>query len=287
MASVNPNDLKNLVRTQGGALGLDDASSAIIIQNMNAGTLPMCGGSPFTDDEDQTDDFRIIKLGFDASSSMQPVADDVIDSVNSIVIPGLLGGAADQVGAIRIGGLRFNSRVTPIWKGGEGGGFHPLRALPQLTKAEYTPQGATALHQGVLDMVTAATTYALTIRQRTGSNPETVLALWTDGANNCAPFDPEDVRKVLSALSPELFTTVFIGFETGERVNFRDIALSMGFRDIVDSKPVPGETPEQMRQRFRHLMRVFSQSLVNRTSKSQVGQSVSAAPGAGTGFWTP
>lgn len=281
------NDLAKLISSQGRALGLDDASSAIIIANMNQGALPMCGGSPFTAAEEDTDDFRLLLFGFDRSISMEPVAGEVVHSVNEIVIPGLMGGAADQVGAIRVGGITFGTVVKPIWMKGGDAGFHALKDLPKLTAAEYTPQGSTALHKGVLYGATALTAYALQIRQRTGSNPECVLAFWSDGANNQAPYDPEDVRKVLTSLSPELFTTVFIGFETNEPVDFKQIAVSLGFQHVRHSKLEPGETEEDMRRRFRNDMGVFSKSLVSRVSKSQIGTPVSATPGAGTGFWAP
>ncbi len=278
--------LGDLIRDHGASLGLDDRSSDIIIHNLNAGTLPMCMGSPFTDDEADTDDFRIIKLCFDKSISMEPVEAALIESVNDIAIPGLLGGAADQVGAIRIGGLSFNSRVQPLWNSGGDGGFYPLRELPKLTSSDYRVGGTTALHQGILDGVTALTSYALQVRQKTGSNPECVLAVWSDGANNQAPHDPDVVRQLLTSLSAELFTLVFIGFQTNEPVDFVQIATELGFRDIIDSKRQPGETPEQQRQRFRHVMRVFSDSLVKRVSTSQVGKASSRAD-SGTGFWNP
>ncbi|MDP2593979.1 MAG: VWA domain-containing protein [bacterium] len=277
--------LSALVRDQGAALGLNGASSDIIIQNMNAGTLPMCVGSPFTDDEQETDDFRIIKLLFDNSSSMDPVESEVIASVNDVAIPGLLGGAADQVGAIRVGGLTFNHMVRPLWQSGGESGFYPLSDLPKLTSADYRTSGSTALHQGILDGVTALTAYALQVRARTGSNPECVLAVWSDGANNQRPLDPDVVRQVLTSLSPELFTLVFIGFETGERVDFVQIATELGFRDILHSKAQPGESADDQRRRFRNVMRVFSDKLVKRVSTSQVG--LKAPSGGNSGFWTP
>ena len=277
--------LTDLIKTQGGALGLDDTSSDIIIDNLNAGTLPMCMGTPLTEDEAETDDFRVVKFVFDGSSSMDPVKDELITCFNEVVIPGLLGGAADQGGAIRVGGMKFNQRVTPLWLNADAG-FHPLRDLPPLTSQDYRPSGTTALNQAALDMVTAGMAYALQLRSKTGSNPEVVLAVLSDGANNCRPDDPDIVYRVLSQLSPELFTTVFIGFETNERVDFRAVAQAMGFRDIIHSKREPGETEEDQRRRFRHVMGVFSQSLVKRASRPSVGPGA-AQPGVdgGTRFW--
>lgn len=287
MASATKQNLASLIKQGGGALGLDEASSGILIHNLNAGTLPMCQGSPFTDEEQETDDFRIIHFAFDGSGSMEDVEDELIACVNEIVIPGLLGGAAEQVGAIRIGGLSFNSTVRPLWQAGGDHGFYPLRDLPKLTKKDYRASGATALNKGALDSVTAAVAYALQIRDRTGSNPETTLVMFSDGANNQPPMDADDVYQVLSKLSSELFTLVFIGFETGERVDFHAVAQAMGYRDIQESKRAPGETPEQQQRRFRNMMRVYSSQQIQRTSRSKVATATAAPAGSSSGFWTP
>ena len=284
MSSASKKDIADLFKKSGSALGLDEASSDILIHNLNAGNLPMCQLSPFTDEEKETDDFRLIHFGFDGSSSMDSVGDDLIASVNDVVIPGLLGGAADQVGAIRVGGLVFNHTVRSLWQSGGDSGFYPLTQFPKLTKADYRPSGSTALNQAVLDSVTATTAMALQVRRRTGTNPESVIAFFSDGANNQDPKDSDDVFQVLSKLSPELFTLVFVGFETFERVDFNAIALSLGFRDVLDSKLQPGETVDDQRKRFRNVMKVFSGSLTKRASQSLVGSSM-PAKGSGTGFW--
>lgn len=279
MSQQSKQDIASLFQQQGQALGLDPDSSGILIHNLNASTMPLCQGSPFTDEEEDTDDFRIIMFCLDSSGSMQNVESALIDSFNEIIIPALLGGALNVVGSIRIGGLKFATRVHPLW----GGGFHPITELPVLTTKDYKADGYTALNRGVLDAVTAAAAYALQIRDKTGTNPETVFACLSDGANNQSPMDPDEVHQVLSKLSPELFTTVFMGFETYEQVDFRSIARSMGFRDITEVKAQPGESKDEQQRRFRHMMRVFSGSLVNRASTPQVGKKLK--PDGSTGYW--
>lgn len=272
--------IASLFKKSGSQLGLDDQSSEILVQNLNASVMPLCVGSPFTAEEGETDDFRIIEFVLDCSGSMEGVEQELRAAFNDVVIPGLLGGAADQVGAIRIGGLKFNGQVSRLWQGG----FLPVTQLPPLTAKEYKTSGSTALHKAVLDAVTDMTGFALQIAQKTGTNPECVLVCMSDGANNMPPDDTDGVFQVLSKLSPELVTTVFIGFETFENVDFRAVARALGFRDIAHSKADPGETKDDQRRRFRHLMKVFSGSLVSRTSSSMAG-SKPAANGS-TGFWT-
>lgn len=276
---MDKKNIADLFNQQGAQLGLDPDSSSIIINNLNASTMPMCQGSPFTDDEEGTDDFRIIFFAVDGSSSMEEVENEVRDGFNNIIIPCLLGGALDLVGGIRIGGLMFGSRVSPLW----GGGFQPIQQLPKLGN-DYSTSGMTCLHQGILDSLTAITAYSLQLANITGTMPEVTFAVLSDGANNQPPMDHGDVYNVLSKVSPEIFTTVFIGFETFEAVNFRAIAKALGFREIQDlKKQNPNETLAETQQRFRHMFKVFSQRLTKRVSSSMVGQT--AEPDGSTGFF--
>lgn len=278
--SKSSKDLENLFANQGQGLGLDDESSSILISNLDATTTPMCLGSPFDEDEQEADDFRLIELIFDSSSSMENVEQDVRDGINEIIMPSLLEGATNQVGAIRYHGLTFGSAVSELW----GSGWEKLASsVPSLTAQNYRANGATALHKAVLDGATALTSQALQVEDITGSYPECVLMVLSDGANNQAPHNASDVKKVLDKLSPELFTLVFIGFETWERVDFNQIARDLGFRDVLNLKRQPGESEADLRRKLRHLMKVFSSKLVGRVSSSQVGKSTGST--VSSGFW--
>ena len=271
--------LKDLVARQGKSSGLKDASSSIIIANLTQTTAPMCVGTAVDDDEQATDDFRLIYFILDASGSMEDVQDEVREGMNEIVFPGLLGGAAKQVGAIRFGGIKFATDVTMLWQG-----FRKLdQQFPRLTRTEYSASGSTALNRAILDGVTALTTQALQVKAETGTHPECVLAALSDGANRESPRDPGPIKQVLDDLDPRYFTLAFLGFETWENVDFHQIGQSLGFRDIQALKAQPGETKEQQQRRMRHMLKTFSGQLVARVSTSQVG---TASTGTGnSGFW--
>ncbi len=281
----NPNDtsvgVAALVNQQGSRLGLSDDSSSTIIGNLGGSVTPMCVFQPLNDDEAGSDDHRIIIFVFDGSGSMEDVIDTLVESVNDILIPGLCEQVLDAelVGGLRIGGIAFGTRVQHLW----GGKVQPIRSLPKLRKDECFFNSATALHQAILDAVTMAVAQSLQLSSVTGTNPEVTIAVLSDGANNQLPREADRICKVLQELSRELFTTVFIGFETWERVDFRAIAQSLGFREIHDSKAQPGETKEDMRRRFRNLMGVFSKQMIARQSTSIVG--AKQAPDGSTGFW--
>lgn len=253
-------------------IGLDKKSSDIIVANLNATTLPMCVGTPIN--EIETDDVTLIFFILDQSSSMKDVEQDLINGFNDILIPGLKGGSHDIVSTIEIGGLVFNHNIQPMW----GGGFQKLEDLPSLTKADYSTSGGTALHQAVLDALTAGSVRTTQIMNELGIPPKVMFVVLSDGANNCLPQDPADVKKVADSLSNEIFVKAFAGFETWESVDFKQIAQAIGFGKPFEMKKKVGEPEDEMRRRFRHLLGIMSSSLITQ-SKTKV------TPGSSNTFW--
>jgi hypothetical protein len=291
-----PADLSKLFATQGVSLGLTPQGSSVLINNLNGTVAPMCVGGPLTPDEQETDDFRLVFFVFDGSGSMDVVENEFRECVNEVLIPGILEGAASQVGAIRYNGVVFRERVYPLWPGNLGWKRLKDEKL-ELTPTEYWASGSTSLNQAVLDAVTATGAYALQLMQKTGSYPKCTIAVLSDGANNQPPMDASQVRVVVDGLSVELFDLMFLGFETAERVDFRQVARDLGFREIQESKLQPGEDRAALRRRLRHAMQIFSQSITGSVSKGRVGGSsgsktggsgrVSGGSGSSGGLWNP
>ncbi len=255
-------------------IGLDDESSSIMIAILNATTQPMCVGRPI--DEIETDDVTLIFFIIDESPSMSPVEQELINGFNEILIPGLKGGSSQVVSTIEVGGIAFTENIQPLW----GGGFKKLDELPSLTKADYnTMRGnLTALYQAVLDAFTAVSVRTTEIMQGIGIPPKVMLVVLSDGANNCPPYNPVDVKTVADSLSNEIFVKAFAGFETYEPVDFKEIADLIGFGKPFEMKKKPGESKEEMQRRFRHLLGIMSSSLVTQ-SKTQV------TPDSSATFW--
>lgn len=281
MSQTNVKSLQDLVASKGSSLGLTRHSSSIIVANLNATTAPLCVGARFDLDELGTDDFRLLYFVLDGSSSMVDVAPALRDSMNEIVFPGLLGGAAPAVGAIRFGGIVFGTTIRPLWPG-----WRKLEAnFPRLTEQEYAANGSTALNKAVLDGATALTAQALQVKAETGTHPECCLVCLSDGANREQPRDPSQVKTVLDSLDPRYFSLVFLGFQTWEPVDFNSIAAGLGFRDIQSIVAQPGETKDEQQRRMRHTMKVFSQSIVKRVSSSRVNATAQGPANSATGFW--
>jgi len=245
-------------------LGISPESSDILIANLNDTNLPMCVGTPV--EELESDDVTIIMFCIDASPSMNPVRDLLITTFNEVMVDGLRGAARKTANSIVVGGLAFSTRVRPLW----GGGFKKLEDLPPLTKAEYDPsQGwSTNLFQAQLDALTAAITYATEVFSENGTPPKVIVVGLTDGDDNVGDANPDDVKAVVDGLSPELWKMPMAVFETGVRVNGRQIAEKTGF-DVFEFAKGQGETDEDIRRRFRHMIGTLSSSVIS-ASQAQV-----------------
>jgi len=267
-------DIQDLFDQTSEDIGLDNSSSSIIVANLNATTLPMCiGPSP---DSFETDDRIILFYIVDQSPSMTPVESEVINGFNDILIPAFKGASKDVVDSYEIGGIAFNENVTPLW----GGGFFNIHDLPILTKADYDTNSGygTALYKAVLDGLTAVSVRSAEIINETGSVPKVIVVIISDGANNQPPVNPDNVKKVADDLSNEIFVKGFAGFETGETVDFHDIADQIGFGKPFEMKQQPGESKDDMQRRIRHLFGTLSSSTIKQ-SATTVGS------GSSNTFW--
>lgn len=271
----NPNDIQGLFQSdEAGQLGLSKQGSDILIANLNGTTLPMCVGN-FTVDSITSDDVTAVFLAVDASPSMEPVRDLLIETVNEVMIAGLKGASKKSASAVVVGGLAFSTDIWPLWKGG----FHHLDQMPDLTQNEYDPsQGhLTNLYQAMMDGITGLTAHTIDIFQQTGTPPKGIVVVLTDGANNTGRCSSDQVRALTNGLSRELYTFAAAVFETNEPVDGNKIARDSGFQ-VFDFKKGVNETVDDVKKRFRHMIGVLSSSIV-RASQAQVGS-------ASQSFWT-
>lgn len=250
---------------QAGDLGVDSKVSDLLITNLNATNLPMCVGTPVSSLE--TDDVTIVMFFIDASPSMEPVRQLLIDTFNQDMIGGLRGASRNTANTIVVGGLAFSSSIWPLW----GGGFQKLSELPDLKLADYDPSrgNLTNLYQAQLDAITAVVSYATQVFSATNTPPRVIVAGLTDGADNLRRVDPDKVKAATAGLSKELFSFPLAVFETGERVDGNQIARETGFQ-VFNFKREQNETTADVQRRFRHMVGTFSSSVI-RASQAQVG----------------
>lgn len=274
MKTPSKKDVAALFKSEDAAdLGISGKGSDILITNLNATNLPMCVGTPV--DELESDDVTIIMLCIDASPSMEPVRDLLIETFNEVMIEGLRGAARKTANSIVVGGLAFSTKIWSLW----GGGFKKLDDLPQLSRSEYDPcQGvATNLFQAQLDALTAAAKYATEVLAENGTPPKVIVLGLTDGADNIGQARPSDVLTVVNGLSKELWKVPMAVFETYEQVDGPEIAKNTGF-DVFKFERGSSESKEDVKRRFRHMIGTMSSSVIS-ASQAQVGTAASQS------FW--
>ncbi len=264
-----------LFSQQAQNLGLDDDAVSVVVANLNATTLPMCVGTPL--DEIESDANTIIMFVIDESPSMEPVEQEVITGFNDVIIPALRKASKKTQMGMHIGGVAFTERVRSLW----GGGFHKVEDIQPLTKRDYDTQrgSSTALHQAILDALTATSAYTATLLAGTGTPPKTIIVVLSDGANNCRPDDPDVVAALIKTFSREIFVFAFAGFQTNEPVDFKEIARGLSFPAVMELKKEPGEDDATIQRRFRHLIGTVSSSVI-RASQARVSASQASAS-----FW--
>lgn len=263
--------------TDGGAesIGLDKDSEGIVVANLNATTLPMCVGTPV--EEIDTDDVTIIFLLIDGSGSMGDHESVVIDAINEELIGGLKGASKKAQQSIHLGGCIFSSGVTPLW----GGGFKKLEDIPPLTTRDYNPSrngGMTALFDAQLDGVTAAAVYASQVLGGSGTPPKTIIACFSDGADNASSVSASKVKSVYSKLDPEMFITAFMGFKAlwDDDIDFNQIAADTGFRSVMTGEAGKNDSLADRQRKMRHMLKLFSSSII-RQSQTTIDPNASAS----------
>jgi hypothetical protein len=265
----NKDDVTRLFQsTEAADMVLTKQGLDILIQGLNGTNLPMCVGN-FSIDTIESDDVTVVFLVIDASPSMEPVRNLLIETVNEVMIAGLKGASRKSASEVVFGGLAFSTKIWPLW----GGGFHHLKDLPDLTQAEYDPSSgnATNLYEAMKDGITAASAYAINVFQQMATPPKVIVVTLTDGANNVGRAKPGDVKLVVQNFSQELYTFAAAVFETFEHVDGEQIERDSGF-DVFEFKKQPGEDIGDIRKRFRHMIGMLSSSIIS-ASQAVVGTS--------------
>jgi len=251
-----------------------DASDAIVLAANNI-AAPVVQGIGFEIDElSMGGGTRIVYFIIDASPSMEPVAQALRDCFTNDFVPAVRDARESDISVLRIGGCVFSSgKPTPIWKGIENGRpvyFHTLDSLPGLTSVEYDPERGygTSLHLAIIEGTATALRYAVDVQDETGTDPEVDIIILSDGANNDAPRDPSEARKVIQGCDPTRVRHMFFYFDTSwglpdaKTYATRDLGISS--EQVEEFLRRQGETDEDMAKRFRRMMAVMSRVSASR-----------------------
>lgn len=227
---------------------LSRQSIDLLVQNLNGPAGLGCVGAQA--DDLNTDDVTLLSVIIDQSGSMQSVRNDVIDAFNQMTRALYDSKARDS---ILMSCWTFADKPDLLFS------YTPIDSVTDLTAAQYSPNGATALYDAVLDGFTGIVGYGQNLRN-SGIRTRCIVVVVSDGADNMSGHTAASVRTVaLDLLKQEIYTLAFVGF--GDAPLFNQIAQSMGFPAVLTAGNTPGE--------IRRALNMVSGSVI-RTSQAKV-----------------
>jgi Mg-chelatase subunit ChlD len=240
-------------------------ATGILVQNLNdsATALAACQGVA-AENLDATEAIIVVEI-LDASGSMSMVEDEVRRSVREQIIAWQKAKAAV---AMMVTMITFNETTSPAFAN------RPIEDLKD-NDVVYRAGGTTALYDGVLDGLSGALAYEEQLL-RGGTSTRVIVVVYSDGADNASHRASAAKIKTLAdeLLRRENWILAFVGFKTGEPVDYLQVAARMGFPTILEIDL--REPDEYKRQhRIRELFQLVSKSVI-RQSQTMVDPNASA-----------
>ena len=271
-----------------GLFPVTDASS-IVVRLANQIAAPVIKANELTDDElFMGGGVRVLMFVLDKSPSMDKVADQLKHDFNNILIPAIEEAREDDISALRIGGLAFNSSVDNIWekKDSELGIvlFHKLNELPRLTDDDYYLTGGTALYDAVIEATAKATAYAVSLEDQYGMDVDVDIIILSDGDDNSSDNSRLDMKQIIQGRKKDRVRYAYFFFETYRYENLPDKEREEAYRkDAIDMGFDPefiqvflekeGETEADRKKRFRVAVRVISKTSASKATSVVVATS--------------
>ncbi|MDP2586921.1 MAG: hypothetical protein Q8P32_04085 [Candidatus Komeilibacteria bacterium] len=214
----------------------------------------------------------VFNFVMDVSGSMSEYYRTLVDSFNTIMVPGLKGVKQNQLNTVLVGGILFSDKLIPLWPG-----FKPVKGLDDapLNINRINADGLRAQTALYLAMVSALSWTRLEMdklaKDNLGVQPRGKICVLTDGANNREPLDAAVVRQALNQHlqrdkqgNPKIQCTLAF-LKTGQGLTEQSaqrVAEATGFEfsgfyDLTTEKIVNGkkQTPQQM---FCHFFDLWS-----------------------------
>jgi uncharacterized protein YegL len=240
------------------ANGMSQQSVDLMIQNLDAQTGLGCVGAQI--DDLNTDDVTLLTIVLDESGSMDSLRDTVIDAFNTMTRALHDSKARDS---ILVSCWTFHSAPKLLYS------HTPIDRIKDLTRAQYAPNGGTAMYDAVLDAFTGIVAYGQELRNA-GIRARSLVVVISDGDDNTSGHTPAAVKTVAAdLLKQETYTLAFVGF--GDPKQFNAIAASMGFNAVLTTNNSASE--------IRRVLNVVSNSVI-RTSQTKIQPT-------GNSFFTP
>lgn len=210
-------DSKSLIESA----SLSAQTTGILINNLSTAAVAGAQGAGL--DSLAGDDVTLYVRIIDQSSSMSPFQRTVIDAANEQLTALAKSKAADS---ILMSSILFDTKVSVLHS------YLPLSAVKAFDAATYTPGGSTALYDATLDGITAAVSYAQSLRDA-GIRVKIVVVVLSDGKDNQSTHTATAVKQVVEdLLKQEVWTFAFVAFG----MSGKSVAAQMGFPNVLDEQ---------------------------------------------------
>jgi hypothetical protein len=259
MSSKSKVEVEDLFKKAVQIDGLSQDAAGILVDNLDATTMLGCQGVAI--DEIATDDVTLVSMVIDMSGSMASVEQAVIEGFNTMMKAMR---DSKQEESILVEAWVFNYEPRLLF------GWTPVNKVPFLTSMEYEPKGGTALYDAQLNALTGIVGYGQELRNN-GIRTKCIVVVLSDGADNQSKSSAGKVKAVADELiKQEIYILAFAGFESGEAVDFREIAKITGFPSIITVDSTPSEVRRIFGQVSKSAIRI-SQTSINPDPNSFFG----------------
>lgn len=220
---------------------------------LHLGTFGTFGTLGASLDEIDSEDVMLVSFVLDMSSSMAPLAGEVIAAFNGEVAA--LSGAKTAT-AILAAATTFADVPEVLF------GYQPLARVPKLSPTLYSASGSTALHDAVLGVLERLVAYRLTLSDN-GVRSRAVVIVLSDGEDNVSKRSVGEVKLAAQRLvRDESVVLAYAGFG-GSPKSHQATADAMGFPHVITS----GHSGKDLRR----VLGVVSQSVLRAAAGGRPG----------------
>lgn len=219
-------------------------------------------------DDIDAEEVTLISLVFDCSGSMSTFRDTVIEAHKKCFLDPLK--KAKNADAILCQVWIFSDDPRQGEKCRLLHGYMPVPDCPELTPAQYDPDGGTPLWESIVRAMTGLVAYSQTLRD-SGTRTKNILVVFSDGAENASDrkFTSPGIRQVVAALlKQENYVLSYCFF--GDEKDAQRIAAEIGFPD--HHRLTVGQNDSDIRRLFGQVSASVisaSQSTVSASGLSQ------------------
>lgn len=254
-------DLKRTIEDATADGMMSKEVSDAIIHNLSDMTLAATTEA-VSPDEIDSEEVILIDFVIDASGSMEPHKEPVIEAVTAIV-KDLQG--YKQSDSMLVSAWSFNTDVQMLFA---------HKKIEDVTNDfdSYSPYGGTAMYDAVSAALTSARAYAQDLIDE-DYRVRIITIVFTDGEDNSSNISASKVKKLSEAMMrEEIAVHALVGFRGYDDLDAQGIAERIGFPNVME---LDFSSPEAVHKSIKEMTGMLSASVIkaSQTSVSDVQNS--------------